>query len=167
MTDTEGSQTISSVFLTNGKQKKHLQPSTKYPMRLCKACNIHIAENYLSNHKRTSKHLANQANKEEREKRNNVNYINDKLNQEIRDLEYKLRSFEDGKESINKSITKLEQEFYKISDEYANLHESLNLKSYEIKQMQKEINNFNETINKINDELNTKRQILNYTMNVN
>ena len=64
MTETETSQTINSIFLTNGKEKKHLQPSTKYPMRLCKACNIHIAENYLSNHKRTNKHLINQQIKE-------------------------------------------------------------------------------------------------------
>jgi len=166
MTETETSQTINSIFLTNGKEKKHLQPSTKYPMRLCKACNIHIAENYLSNHKRTNKHLINQQIREEKEKKTNIHYVNDKLIQEIKELEYKLKSFEDGKKAINNTLVTLDNEYDIIQNQYDKYNDMLSIKKYEINQMKIEHNNFNDVIKKVTEELNTKKQILEYTTNI-
>jgi len=162
MTDTETSQTINSIFISNGKQKKHLQPNNKYPMRLCKACNIMVAENYLSNHKKTSKHLPNQQKKEENDKKNDVNYISDKLNQEIKDLEYKLSSFQSSLQSIIQHIDKMSDEMVNLENQRADIYEKMQHQIHHIKNMDAERKTFENDINIIKIQLDKKRTIYNY-----
>jgi chromosome segregation ATPase len=162
MTDTETSQNISSIFIANGKQKKHLQPSTKYPMRLCKACNIMVVENYLSNHKKTSKHLANQQKKEENDKKNDVNYISDKLNQEIKDLEYKLTSFQSSLQSIIQHIDKMSDEMVNLENQRADIYEKMQHQKHHMNNMDIERKTFENDINTIKIQLDKKRTIYNY-----
>lgn len=162
MTDTETSQTINSIFISNGKQKKHLQPNDKYPMRLCKACNIMVAENYLSNHKKTTKHLINQHRRDEEAKKNDVNYITDNLNKEIKDLEYKLTSFQASQEALNKHIDQMTNEMANLENQRAEIYEKMQHTNHHIKNMNEEKKNFENDINKIKMELDKKRTIYNY-----
>lgn len=162
MTDTETSQSINAIFISNGKQKKHLQPNDKYPMRLCKACNIMVAENYLSNHKKTTKHLINQQKKEEDDKKNDINYIKIQLEKEVKDLEYKLTSFQASQEALNKHINKMADEMANLENERAELYEKIQHQMHHMKNMTQEKQNFENDINKIKMELDKKRTIYNY-----
>lgn len=153
------------IFKSSGKLKKHLEKSNKYPMRLCQCCNIMVVENYLSNHKKTNKHKQKL---QEYTDNNNINYLNNKINDEIKDLEFKLSSLMTGKEEINNELKRLDNEYDKINHEYDKFSDMLSLKKYEIKQMKIEDINLNETIKKVEAEINSKKLLSTYlTKNAN
>jgi hypothetical protein len=147
------------VFKSSGKLKKHLEKSNKYPMRLCQCCNIMVVENYLSNHKKTIKHKQKL---QEYTDNNNIEYLNNKINEEIKDLENKLTSFQNGKDEINNELKKLDEEYNIIQNEYNKYSDMLSLKKYEIKQMKIEDNNLNEAIKKVEAEINAKKLLSTY-----
>jgi hypothetical protein len=147
------------VFKSSGKLKKHLEKSNKYPMRLCQCCNIMVVENYLSNHKKTTKHKQKL---QEYNDNTNIEYLNNKISDEIKDLENKLTSFMNGKEEIIESLQNLEEEYNIIQNEYNKYSDMLSLKKYEIKQMKIEDNNLDEAIKKVDAEINAKKLLSTY-----
>jgi predicted RNase H-like nuclease (RuvC/YqgF family) len=159
LTDTE---TESTVFISNGKSKKYLQDNDKYPMRLCKACNIKVAENYLSNHKKTSKHILNQSKYEEGQKKGTVDYVYNKLNNEIKELEYKINDFKKSNESLILHTENMKKELHDLENERADITEKMHHSIHHLKNMEAEKTTFEENINKLNIELEKKRLIFTY-----
>jgi chromosome segregation ATPase len=159
LTDTE---TESTVFISNGKSKKYLQDNNKYPMRLCKACNIKVAENYLSNHKKTSKHIANQCSYDEEQKKGTVDYVYNKLNSEINELENKINDFKKSNEVLILHTENMKNELYNLESERAEIAEKMQHHMHHMKNMEAEKKTFEENINKLSIELEKKRLIFTY-----
>lgn len=133
-TDTE----VSSVFIKN---KKYLQPNSKYKLRKCKPCDMMIAENYLTNHKRTLSHLSNQLIYDENINKNNVEFINNKLMKEIDELTYKLNDLCNHKEKIKNDITESNQQINHMKHHIIKMGEEYNIIDSNIKKITEKLNN--------------------------
>lgn len=169
ITDTETQSTFNipiSQYTKAGKMKKYLQPNNKYPMRYCKWCNIQVAENYLSNHKKTTKHIENYKKLEELNKRQNINYVAECVKKELDEIKEKINNISLSKIELERHINTITNEIYNLENNKEEIIKKITYEQYHIAEMKKEYNNYDNELERLNKEINDKEIIYSYMHNV-
>lgn len=155
----ENNPTSNNLSFKSGKAKKHATPNPKYKQHFCKACEIYVNINYLTEHKRTKKHKKLE---DEKTDKTTIEYINKKIVEEIKELEYKHNDFIIGKENIQKHIEITINDMKTLKTKINEMVYDYKMFQYELEKSKQEYQKFDDDIKIIEQELSAKKLVSSY-----